>query len=431
MTEYYTVYVMHSRINETRQSSGNALVIGGGIVGLSVAGALLARGMPVLLIDDDPRATATSWGCAGHIAVEQVEPLASLSSIQSVPQRLFMRGGPLALPPRDFAAWLPFMLRLIRQSGPKSFHAGCAALTALLEQAMPAWKRLVSRTGCEFLLRRDGHMVVWESPTSAASGLNHWGQARLGTARFHTLDYRELPDTVRALNPSGGIRFEGTGQIADLQQLAEAMRQHVLQTGNHIVNQTVTALRSTAEKASVVLASGEILQATDIVLCAGARSAQLLRALGTKVPLIAERGYHIEAPAPAWPQNCPPIVFEDRSLIVTRFSDRLRAASFVEFSNLHSPPDPRKWQRLNSHARALGLPFESEVTQWMGARPTLPDYLPAIGRSRKANNLYYAFGHQHLGLTLGPFTGELIAALISGNTVPLDLKPYDIERFNG
>jgi glycine/D-amino acid oxidase-like deaminating enzyme len=406
------------------------LVIGGGIVGLSVAGALIARGTPVVLIDDDSQHAAASWGCAGHIAVEQVEPLASLDMILSAPRRLFVRGGPLALPPRDLGAWIPFMLRLIRQSGRGSFDAGCAALTALMEQAMPAWERLTSRTGCSSLLRRDGHIILWENPTSAASGLKNWRQTLTGTARFRPLDYKELPDTVRALNPRGGIRFEGTGQITDLMQLAGAMRQNVLQTGNDIVNQTVAALRVTAEVASVELISGAILQATNIVLCAGARSAQLLGALGTKVPLIAERGYHIEASAPKWPQSCPPIVFEDRNLIVTRFKDRLRAASFVEFSRLHSPPDRRKWERLKSHARAIGLPFEGEITQWMGARPTLPDYLPAIGRSRKANNLYYAFGHQHLGLTLGPVTGELVAALLSGDRVPLDLRPYDIDRCN-
>src|SRR3546814_12833550 len=95
-------------------------------------------------------------------------------------------------------------------------------------------------------------------------------------------------------------------------------------------------------------------------------------------------------------------------MIVTRFADTVQAASFVEFHSPDAPPDPRKWDRLDRHVRELGLPFAPPFTRWMGARPTLPDYLPAIGRSRRVGNLVYAFGHQHLGLTLAAVTGELV-----------------------
>jgi D-amino-acid dehydrogenase len=129
--------------------------------------------------------------------------------------------------------------------------------------------------------------------------------------------------------------------------------------------------------------------------------------------------------------DMPPVVFEDRSMIVTRFESGLRAASFVEFSSLSAPPDPRKWQRLRTHAAALGLPIEVDARPWIGARPTLPDYLPAIGRSDRAENLLYAFGHQHLGLTLGPLTGEIIAALATGAPPPVDATPFSLRRFEG
>ena len=118
-------------------------------------------------------------------------------------------------------------------------------------------------------------------------------------------------------------------------------------------------------------------------------------------------------------------------MIVTRFESGLRAASFVEFSSLSAPPDPRKWQRLRTHAATLGLPIEADARPWIGARPTLPDYLPAIGRSDRADNLLYAFGHQHLGLTLGPLTGEIIAALATGAPPPVDAKPFSLRRFEG
>ena len=108
-----------------------------------------------------------------------------------------------------------------------------------------------------------------------------------------------------------------------------------------------------------------------------------------------------------------------------------RAIRLLASSPRHtaSPADPRKWERLRSHVAALGLSFALPGAEWMGARPTLPDYLPAIGRSDRAANLFYAFGHQHLGLTLAATTGDAVAALVAGDTPPFDLAPFDLKRF--
>ena len=173
--------------------------------------------------------------------------------------------------------------------------------------------------------------------------------------------------------------------------------------------------------------------AGDIVIVAGgAASAPLLRAHGHRVPLIAERGYHIQAEVDeaGWPADTPPVVFEDRSMIVTRFRSALRAASFVEFASVDLPPDPRKWARLRRHAAALGLPIGPDASEWMGAPPTQPDYLPAIGRSAAAPEILYAFGHQHLGLTLAACTGEAIGALAASEVPPFDIAPFDLARFS-
>ena len=116
-------------------------------------------------------------------------------------------------------------------------------------------------------------------------------------------------------------------------------------------------------------------------------------------------------------------------MIVTRYADSVQASSFVEFGDPDTPPDPRKWERLESHVATLGLAMTGPFTRWMGARPTLPDYLPAIGRSTHAPNLLYAFGHQHLGLTLAAATGELVAALADECPLPIDITPFSLDRF--
>lgn len=116
-------------------------------------------------------------------------------------------------------------------------------------------------------------------------------------------------------------------------------------------------------------------------------------------------------------------------MIVTRYRDCVQAASFVELGRVDAPADPRKWDRLERHVAELGLPIRGPFTRWMGCRPTLPDYLPAIGRSDRANNLFYAFGHQHLGLTLAPITAQIMAGLVTDKASKLSNSLFDIRRF--
>jgi D-hydroxyproline dehydrogenase len=406
----------------------SAIVVGGGIVGLCSALCLQRHGFDVTVLEPDAHRRAASWGNAGHIAVEQVEPLASWATIRSVPRRLFCAGGALALPPRDIMHWLPFSLAMARAAN--RFPAGRETLSALLAQAMPAWRTLVASLGAPDVLRQDGHFVLWETESSARAGLAAWRRADTGTARFRPIESDEHASFAKILRrpPAGGIRFENTGQIVDPIALSEALEQSVLQGGGRLLRKRASALTLENGSVRVVLEGGDVRSADCVVIAAGVRSRELLHTIGVDAPLIAERGYHIQASEHAWP-DLPPVVFEDRSMIVTRFTSGLRIASFVEFANPNSPPDPRKWARLHRHAQALGLPSGPALAQWMGARPTLPDYLPAIGRSRLADNLIYAFGHQHLGLTLAPLTGEIVAALATRGAPPVDIEKCDLERF--
>lgn len=407
-----------------------ALVIGGGVIGLATALTLQARGIATTLVDPG-ESMAASWGNAGHIATEQVEPLASGKAVRSAWRRLFWRGGALAFPPRGIGAWLPFSLRMLAASRRGRFDAGKAALRALLAGAMPAWRSLLDRSDGADLLREDGHFVVWESEQGARAGRAAWAAADIGTTSFRDASSEELAAIADLLSqpPAGAIRFTGSGQIADLPGLAAALLGAFERSNGVLRRDTVQTLSVLGGLAVAELAGGGSLSADVVIVAAGHASAELLRPLGHKVPLIAERGYHIQAEASDWPADFPPIAFEERSLLVTRFASGLRAASFVEFTHAASPPDPRKWARLRSHVRALGLSFTEPVTAWMGVRPTFPDYLPAIGKSRRADNFYYAFGHQHLGLTLAATTAEMIGAMVSGESPPTDPAPFDLDRF--
>ncbi|PZU11308.1 MAG: FAD-dependent oxidoreductase [Sphingobium sp.] len=404
---------------------GRVAIIGGGVVGLSTAIALQDAGLSVVLLDDDDAGKAASWGNAGHIAVEQVEPLASLSQLRSVQRRLFRRGGALDLPASAIGAWLPFGLRLMAAARPARFRAGRDALRELLAQAMPAWEALVERIGQPTLLRQDGHYVVWEDALAASKGRAAWRSADTGSAHIHNEDETKIAalSALTARPLAGAIRFAGSGQIADLTDLREALRSAFVDAGGEFIGRRATLHRS-GDRVSV---AG--LKADRIVVCAGVRSVDLMKGLGYKVPMIAERGYHIRADATDWPADMPPVVFEQRSMIVTRYRDCVQAASFVELGRMDAPADPRKWERLEQHVAQLGLPIRGPFTRWMGCRPTLPDYLPAIGRANDTDNLFYAFGHQHLGLTLAPITARLVRDMVTENPLHLSTSLFDIARF--
>lgn len=417
--------------NEKPSTLRGAIVIGGGIIGMSCAIALLERGIGCTLVDPATERRGASWGNAGHIAVEQVEPLASMATVRSLPRRLFGRVGAVSLPWRDIGTWLPFSVRLLAAARPRRFAAGRAALSAFLSEALPAWRRLLTGAGASDLLVEDGHFIVWETEASAAAGRAAWMGADTGEARFRDATPDEVARLAALMDtpPAGAIRCFGSAHIADLGELDSILQRRFVELGGIHRAATVEALEQDGKIVTAWLAGGDRLHADAVLVATGARGAELLVPLGERVPLIAERGYHIRSATTDWPQNMPPVVFEDRAMIVTRFRSHLRAASFVEFGRVSSPPDPRKWVRLRAHVAALGLSFALPGEEWAGARPTLPDYLPAIGRVRRTDNLFYAFGHQHLGLTLGPATGEAIAALIAGDMPAVDVAPFDLQRF--
>ncbi|GFE73863.1 FAD-binding oxidoreductase [Novosphingobium sp. TCA1] len=404
---------------------GSIGIVGGGVVGLCAGIELLEAGHQVAIVDDDAEGGAASWGNAGHIAVEQVEPLASMSMVRSLPQRLFMRGGPLGFPPSAIGEWVPFGLRLLAAARPGQFRNGCKALAPLLAGSMPAWTSLVDRIGASELVRQDGHFVLWHGERAAREGRASWLASETGTARVHDATQAES-EMLSALCKSpvaGAVRFSGSGQIADLGELRLALRKAFLERGGALVAQR-GELRLTGSRVEI----GGV-DAEQVLVCAGVRSRELMEYTGHKVPMIAERGYHVRADAEGWPADLPPVVFEERAMIVTRYRSEVQAASFVELGKADAPADPRKWERLERHVAELGLPIAGPFRRWMGCRPTLPDYLPAIGRSTKASNLYYAFGHQHLGLTLGPITARLVASMVAGEQPALPLAPFDIQRF--
>lgn len=397
-------------------------IIGGGIIGMTSAVALADAGHAVTVFDAALRREAPSWGNAGLIATERVTPLASLDTLDSVPHSLLF-GGPIGLPLRQIGSWAPFAARLIAATTPARFAAGQAALTALLAPALPAWRDLSDRLGQPLLIER-GHIVAWESTDTAARGRADWWTRNIGTATVEPVDFAKFARLAR-VSPRivAALRLGGTAQVRDLNALADALTTALGERGGRIVRGTAVLEREGA-RARIAGHDSDL-----ILVAAGISSRDVLHPIGYRVPMVAVRGYHLRAPIGRWPVDLIPLVFEDRGITVTTFADCVQVSGFSELGDSNAPPDPRKWLRLAQHIRELRLPIDGPFARWMGARPTFPDYLPAIGRSHRADNLFYAFGHHHLGLTLAPITARLVTAMIADEPPAIDLTPFSLGRF--
>ncbi len=406
------------------------LVIGGGLVGAASALRLQAAGFAVTLIDPgDPR-RAASFGNIGHIAAEQVSPLASRESLRTFPGRLFGLGGALDFRWHDAGLWGPWALRFIAASDPARHARGQVALTAILAHALPAWRRLAEFSGAPGVVGPDGHAVVWMGERAADKGLRSWERAQTGSAAFRPMSPEDLAPyaTVMKNAPVAGIRFSGTAQVSEPQAARDALMAAFAAHGGEVVHARVARL-SGGDRVIAHLDDGGAREAEGALVAAGAWAGRLMRGLGVEAPVIAERGYSVQSADHGWNQSLSPTVFEEHSMVVSRFTSGLRASSFVEFGSPDAPGDPRKWRALERHLSDLGIAFPGQPDRWVGPRPTLPDYLPAIGRLERDPRILYAFGHQHLGLTLSAITAELTAALAEGLDPAIDLSPFRIERF--
>lgn len=404
------------------------VVIGGGLIGAASALRLQHAGIRTTLVDPGDKRRGASWGNAGHLGVEQVTPWSAWNNVWRAPRASFAVGGPLDFRWRDIGLWAPWARRFMAACDPACFARGEAALTALLAEAMPAWQRLAALARAPELVVPHGHATVWMSPAAADAGLAACAHTSWGSATWREMSAADLAryEGVLRRPPCAGVLFSGSGQVSDPQGARDALLMAFTALGGAIVEETVTHVR---DNGRVIVSSGHALDADAVLIAAGAWSGPLMRGFGAQAPLIGERGYSLTSAEHNWPADLPTTVFEENFVVLSRFTSGLRATGFLEFGAPDAPGDPRKWRLLQRRIAELGVAFSETPERWVGPRPTLPDYLPAIGRLERAPRVLYAFGHQHLGLTMAAVTAELAMAIATEAPPAIDLEAFRIERF--
>lgn len=401
------------------------IVIGAGVIGLSAALALQARGVPVTVIDREGPAAGASAGNAGAFAFTDILPLASPGIMRKAPRWLLDPLGPLSVPPSYAWRIAPWMVRFWRACSPARVAASTRAQTALMDLSRAELEPFLTATGTRAMLRKEGNLQVYEGQRDFDASLPGW-QARAD----HGIAFRHMTaGDMAEIQPGLSPRFtHGTftpdwHSIADPRDYVLALAQRFRAGGGRIAIAEATAL--TAD--GVLSADGPMRGR--VVLAAGAVSHRLARTLGVRIPLEAERGYNTTLPGDAFDLRTQ-VTFGGHGFVVTRLSSGIRVGGAVELGGLDLPPNYGRSRAMLDKAAAF-LPGLRTTggTQWMGFRPSLPDSLPALGPLPGHAHVTCAFGHGHLGLTQSAGTARIVADLLTGATPPIDLAPFSPARF--
>ncbi|WP_148255511.1 NAD(P)/FAD-dependent oxidoreductase [Aidingimonas lacisalsi] len=416
------------------------IVIGAGVVGAACALELSRQGANVQVLDRQAPGKGASYGNAGHMATEQVFPIADASILKRLPRMLVDPMGPLRLDWKYVPKALPWFARLVWNLRPTSYRNSVSGLRALNEQSLPAWRRLLASIDQSHLLQESGSFLIYESAKGKDEADHVVARMSEHGVPVESWTREAVAQRIPALSNSimGGLFFPATGHVVEpfsvVNSLVDSARRH----GVDFKTADVVKAEKGREGITLTTSAG-VLVTRKVVIACGAHSQQLTKALtGVHVPLDTERGYHLMLPKETG--RLPVAVTSlERKFIMTPMSHGLRLAGTVEFAGLKQPAMmKRAWQL---HKLSDGL-FKSrlnieDASPWMGFRPSLPDSLPVIDCYEEDERILLAFGHHHLGLTQAAITAEIIGNLAVGgdrNTfqkddVCISLKPYKISRF--
>ena len=391
------------------------VVVGAGAVGLGCAMFLLADGWDVTLVDRGEPGQATSYGNAGILATQAVTPLNNPETLKRLPALLFGAGAPLRLRWRDLWATAPWLLAFVRASTPAAAARSARAQTALVTEAATAWRILLQRAGGAERVRWCGWLKLADGPHEVAALAGERRQLEAAGQDHAWLDGAGVAALEPHLAPTfaAGLWLRDTAQVDRPGELLAQFARRFVAEGGRLVMDTVNDLRVTA---TGVVAHGRVAKyaAEHAVLATGPWSAPLARRLGCRVPLVAERGYHLVLPQSTVLLDRP-IYSARHGFVLAPMGDALRLTAGAEIARLDTPADERPTRALAAEVRRL-LPEASTdvVVSWLGRRPSTPDSLPVIGTAPRSERVVLAYGHGHLGLTLGPLTGRLVADRLAG-----------------
>jgi D-amino-acid dehydrogenase len=410
----------------------DVLVLGAGMVGVGAALHLQKRGRDTVLIDRHELAgEETSYGNSGLIECSSVFPYMFPRDWRQILQYASNRTPQVRYHFRDLATFLPWLVRYFRASSPeRALHSAMAELP-LIQRSLIEHEELIAAAKVPELLRRTGWIKLYRSDATLAKAVQDLERAKQYGVAGDVLDAAAIAAREPNLTGdfTGGVHFPSPGFVPDPGGLAKAYAALFGRRGGRFLVGDARTLEQAGHRWRVATLEGTIT-AREVVVAMGPWSDQIFSPLGYSIPLNVKRGYHIHLAPRGNAVLNHPVLDSDQGFLLAPMNRGIRLTTGAEFAHRDAPPTPVQVERALPKAHRLfplGEPVDARP--WKGARPCLPDMLPVIGKAPRHPGLWFDFGHQHHGLTLGPVTGRLLAEMMTGETPFADTTPFAVERF--
>jgi glycine/D-amino acid oxidase-like deaminating enzyme len=405
-------------------------IVGAGIQGISNALFLQKKGFNVTIFDRDiPGSPAASYGNAGHFSPYASVPINRPDVLTDVPAMLLSSTGPLALKWNYVLKMLPWFLQFIRNCTTKRMMHTAKNMHQILDLALPAYDELFDEIELGGLVEKKGILYIWNDQSLKSRELEIKVRNELGVDQ-QVVTPKEIHDLEPNIKPiyHGGVYYQHGRHARNPKKILLKLFELFLKKGGKFLKMNIKDINFNDEK-PVIKAETQSFLFDKIVIACGSFSKRLTDNLDEKIPLDTERGYHVHF------KDCDhlltrPVIFQNRGFGITPMEQGLRVVGTVEFGGLDNPLSKSRVKNLINNAKYMMGDLPEHEDEWLGFRPTLPDYLPVIGPSKKHKNVFYCFGHHHLGWTLGPISGKIISGMIAEENTNLNLKPYSSLRFS-
>ena len=405
-------------------------IVGAGIQGVCTGLQLLKKNIPTTIFDQNDPGSMASYGNAGHFSPYAVVQLNRPDILYDVPKMLLSSSGPLALKWNYIPKMLPWILKYLKNCNQKSMLHTAKYMNQILSLSMDAYEEIFQEIDMTNLVEQKGIIYVWTNKNLKSREMEIKIRKDLGVEQ-KILTAKEILDLEPNLKPvfSGGCFYDYAYHAKDPQGITKKIFELFLKRGGKFIKQDVKSVNQIGTNKTIIKTDEKDYEFEKSVIACGAFSKKFTDQLGEKIPLDTERGYHVHFKGM---ENLlsRPVIFLDRGFGLTPMNKGLRAVGTVELGGLKNPISKKRIQYIVNCAKELLPQLGDHEDEWLGFRPTLPDFLPVIGPSKNNQNIIYAFGHHHLGWTLGAITGKIVSGILANEKTNLDLSPYNSLRFN-
>ena len=409
----------------------DAIVLGAGIVGTSIALHLAKRGSSVALIDRAGVGEQTSFGNAGIIEGNTVFPPAFPADPAALVRIALKRASEANYHLSFLPQALPWLLAFRAASRPRRLLETARLIRPLFARAVAEHEALMAESGAGHFLRKTGWLKVYRNARTFAGLQREFDLAAQFGLPLQALDTTAAQALEPALRPvfAHAMFWPQAASISNPLGLTRAYAARFAALGGIMLTGDARSLHRAGQGWRVETNEGGV-DARDVVVALGPWAAEFLDSVGIKLPLMVKRGYHRHFRADGNAGLARPVLDADVGYVITPMEMGLRMTTGVEFAARDAKPTPVQFERILPKARELfPLGDQADEKTWLGSRPCLPDSRPVIGPAPGQRGLWLAIGHAHWGLTLGPATGRMLAQMIAGETPFCDPAPYRAERF--